>query len=291
MGSKGFSLDCKDLRISQNNGYVKLRFNEASPNFLNRNPGQEISFRGDISRNVISLDLIDNKGSTFISGIDVGNEQISNQEPRNFIYPYLSKRKVAGFHESINLNAANSVRGDLYNLYAKIDRIFNPQMPANEQYVQACQDIIGFQITSTPSQNGKQAAYVVTNQENIPLDAMGEGVANLVGLIVDLCMAENQLFLIEEPENDVHPKALKKLLNLITEKSINNQFIITTHSNIVAKYLGAYPNSKLFSISMEFQNRLPTSQIEKIENTPEDRRHILEELGYDFSISIYGQLG
>ncbi|QMS88388.1 AAA family ATPase [Nostoc edaphicum CCNP1411] len=279
---KGFSLDCKDLRISQNNGYVKLRFNEASPNFLNRNPGQEISFRGDISRNVISLDLIDNKGSTFISGIDVGNEQISNQEPRNFIYPYLSKRKVAGFHESINLNAANSVRGDLYNLYAKIDRIFNPQMPANEQYVQACQDIIGFQITSTPSQNGKQAAYVVTNQENIPLDAMGEGVANLVGLIVDLCMAENQLFLIEEPENDVHPKALKKLLNLITEKSINNQFIITTHSNIVAKYLGAYPNSKLFSISMEFQNRLPTSQIEKIENTPEDRRHILEELGYDF---------
>ena len=41
---------------------------------------------------------------------------------------------------------------------------------------------------------------------------MGEGVANIVGLLVDLCLAENKLFLIEEPENDIHPKALKGLL-------------------------------------------------------------------------------
>jgi len=91
--------------------------------------------------------------------------------------------------------------------------------------------------------------YIVSNRDNIPLDMMGEGIANLLGLIVDLCMAENQLFVIEEPENDVHPKALKKLLNLIAEKSVNNQFIITTHFNIVAKYLGAHPNCKLFSVS------------------------------------------
>ncbi|MCF2151605.1 AAA family ATPase [Desmonostoc muscorum LEGE 12446] len=279
---RGFSLDCKDLRISQNSGYVQVWINEVNQDFLNRNPGREVLFKLNILRNTTTLHLISDLGDTFFTSNDFKNEQIFNEEPRNFIYPYLSKRKVAGFHESINLSAANSVRGDLYNLYAKIDRISNPQMPANEQYVQACEDIIGFQVTSTPSPNGKQAAYIVSNQENIPLDAMGEGVANLVGLIVDLCMAENQLFLIEEPENDVHPKALKKLLNFITEKSVNNQFIITTHSNIVAKYLGAHPNSKLFSVSMEFQNRLPTSHIEEIDNTPEARRHVLEELGYDF---------
>jgi hypothetical protein len=110
---------------------------------------------------------------------------------------------------------------------------------------------------------------------------MGEGVANLLGLIVDLCMAENKLFLIEEPENDIHPKALKKLLNLIAEKSANNQFIITTHSNIVAKYLGALTDSKLFSVSMDFEIRIPTSHIEEIPNTPEARRNVLEDLGYD----------
>jgi predicted ATPase len=34
---------------------------------------------------------------------------------------------------------------------------------------------------------------------------MGEGVMNILGLIVHLAIAENRLFLVEEPENDVHP--------------------------------------------------------------------------------------
>ncbi|KOP23196.1 hypothetical protein AMR41_27315 [Hapalosiphon sp. MRB220] len=279
----GFTLNNKDLRIFHNSGYVHLYLKEVNPNILNLNPGQDILFRLELLVASSRLELIDTKGHTFQSNNGIYNYSILNQEPKNFIYPYLSKRKVTEFYEGINQNSANSVRGDLYNLYAKIDRISNPQMPANEQYVQACKDILGFPISATPSPNGKQAAYIVGNHDHIPLDMMGEGVANLLGLIVDLCMAENQLFVIEEPENDVHPKALKKLLNLIYEKSVNNQFIITTHSNIVAKYLGAHPNCKLFSVSMGFEeNRLPTSHVQEIDNTPEARRCVLEELGYDF---------
>jgi hypothetical protein len=155
-------------------------------------------------------------------------------------------------------------------------------MPANKQYVQACRDILGFPITAIPSANGKKAAYVVSNFESIPLEAMGEGIANLLGLIVDLCIANNQLFLIEEPENDVHPKALKKLLKLIAEKAESNQFIITTHSNIVVKYLGSQSDSKLFRVTMDFEERLPTSKIEEVGNSSEARLHVLEELGYEF---------
>ncbi|MEA5565796.1 ATP-dependent nuclease [Anabaena sp. UHCC 0399] len=280
---QGFSLNSMDLRISKDNGYVQLWIDDTNVEFLRRFYEDKFSFKLNILKNAITLEFLSaGNRMIFPSSNDLNNEQILNKEPNNFIYPYLSKRKVAGFNESINLNITNSVTGDLLHLYAKIDRICNPQMPAYSEYFQACQDIIGFQVTSTASPNGKKAAYIVTNQANIPLDAMGEGVANLVGLIVDLCMAENQLFLIEEPENDVHPKALKKLLTLIREKSANNQFIITTHSNIVAKYLGASPNSKLFSVSMEFQNRLPTSHIQEVDNTPEARRKVLEELGYEF---------
>lgn len=281
---QGFGLNSMDLRISKDKGYVQLWIDDPNVEFLrNFYYRGQLLFKVNIFKNSITLDFIStDQGSIFPSSNNLNNSQILNQEPNNFIYPYLSKRKVAGFKESINLNVTNSVTGDLLHLYAKIDRICNPQMPAYSEYFQACQDIIGFQVTSTASNNGKKAAYIVSNQDNIPLDAMGEGVANLVGLIVDLCMAENQLFIIEEPENDVHPKALKRLLALIMEKSLNNQFIITTHSNIVAKYLGASPNCKLFSVSMEFENRLPTSHIEEVENTPEARREVLEELGYDF---------
>jgi hypothetical protein len=213
---------------------------------------------------------------------DTGSYIIQNQEPKNFIYPYLSKRKVVSYNEIINLQFASSITGDFTNLYAKIDVLSNPTLPENQQYVQACSDILGFQITTTPSPNGKKAAYVISKSQNIPLDAMGEGIVNLVGLIVDLCVAENKLFLIEEPENDVHPKALKKLLKLIAEKSENNQFIVTTHSNIVVKYLGAQLDSRLFRVTMDFEDKIPTSNIEVVDNSPEARLRVLEELGYDF---------
>ncbi len=203
------------------------------------------------------------------------------QEPNNLIYPYLSKRKVAAFNHTINSSITSEVSGNFSNLYAKIDRISSPHVPSHSQYIRACKEIIGFQIGTTASSNGKQATYAFGNFEYIPLSSMGEGVANLLGLIVDLCMAEDKVFLIEEPENDIHPTALKGLLNLICEKASNNQFIITTHSNIVLKYLGAYSNNKIFRVDMKFQDSLPTSSIQQIDQSPEEKREVLEDLGYD----------
>jgi hypothetical protein len=74
------------------------------------------------------------------------------------------------------------------------------------------------------------------------------------------------------------------LLNLIIKKSETNQFIITTHSNIVAKYLGSIPSAKLFRVTMNFDPvGIPTSECESIDNTPEARRSVLEELGYEMT--------
>lgn len=116
--------------------------------------------------------------------------------------------------------------------------------------------ILGFPISTTPSEKGKKGVYIINKFEYIPLTSMGEGVPNILGLIVDLCMSENKIFLIEEPENDIHPKALKARLELIEMKSVNNQFIISTHSNIVTKYLGSVEGSKVFRVSMSFdENR------------------------------------
>ena len=50
-------------------------------------------------------------------------------------------------------------------------------------------------------------------------------------MLAEITLAKNKLFLIEEPENDLHPKALKALLELILESSASNQFVISTHSN------------------------------------------------------------
>lgn len=204
-----------------------------------------------------------------------------NLEPNNFVIPYQSKRKVGGYSEGITLGEVSQVTGTLSNLYAKVDRIANPEFqPAYSEYIKACDEILGFRVSTTNSGNGKKAAFIVRNEQSIPIDMMGEGISNLLGLIVDLCRVENKLFIIEEPENDIHPQALKKLLDLIIAKSSMNQFLITTHSNIVLKHLGASPGTKVFNVEMSLMDRIPSSSIHAVDSQ-EKRRAVLEDLGYE----------
>lgn len=212
---------------------------------------------------------------------EYGLPTFQSREPANFIYPYLSKRKAVGFVENFTLAHATDVKENLSDLYAKISRISNPEYPAYQEYKDACNNIIGLNISCSLSANGQQAGIIVSNSDNISLDEMGEGTTNILGLVVDLCVAENKLFLIEELENDIHPKALKALLELIIKKSEKNQFIISTHSNIVTKYLGSVDSGKIFHVEMAIKQRLPFSTISEIKNTPEERIKVLENLGYD----------
>ncbi|QLE52936.1 ATP-binding protein (plasmid) [Nostoc sp. C057] len=268
-----------DIRKNHNQGSIQLEFEGNLKKYFDANITNLIHE----NYNRLNIECINEK--LFINGQDINTYSnqhlISSEEPKNFIYPFLSKRKVMTFNEDIRYQFANSVSGNFSNLFAKVDRITTDGLPAKDEYIKACSEILGFPISSFTSHNGKKAVYIVDNFQNIPLELMGEGVANILGLILDLCIAKDKLFLIEEPENDIHPKALKKLLNLIVAKSETNQFVITTHSNIVLKYLGSAQMSKIFKVNMEFFNKIPTSSIAEVDNSPKARREILEDLGYE----------
>jgi hypothetical protein len=205
---------------------------------------------------------------------------IPASEPNNFIYPYFSKRKVVAFDPQIDERRTLEVAPDLRNLAAKVARLNNPAYDGYEEYARLCEQVLGFQVGTYGSSGGQKAGVSVGRYDHIPIEAMGEGVASQLGLIVDLCMADGNLFLIEEPENDIHPEGLKTLLRVINEKAANNQFIITTHSNVVVKNLGA--ESRLFTVELEFTPKtVPTSTIKQVENTPQARIAVLRQLGYE----------
>lgn len=238
----------------------------------------------------ISLDSIPNIIVTYNehpdrSRVDMDYIPFLEQEPINLIFPFLSYRKVKEYSEQVNLVEAKKVVGDFSNLFAKIDKLNNPDKPAYEYFRDACFNVLGFYVSSEQSDTGKFAAFSVDNDRSIPLTSMGDGVANILGLIVDLCSAENKIFLIEELENDIHPKALKALLKLIQEKSADNQFVISTHSNIVVKYLGANTESKVFQVTSEtdYDKKpiVPKSRIQEVLYNAQDRIRLLEDLGYD----------
>jgi predicted ATPase len=287
------ALRCSDIRTGQSHGSVTLKFSfadDTSGLFTSQFSTFNVGFdyvKYSLTQETINISLGNQFNGLALNDLPLRN-CIFDVEPDNFIYPFLSKRKVPNFQENVGQPYANSVLGNFAHISAKVDRISTDGLPAKDEYIRSCREILGFHISSFPSANGKKAVYVVNNFQNIPLESMGEGVSNILGLILDLCLAKNKLFLIEEPENDIHPKALKKLLDLIIEKSDTNQFVITTHSNIVLKHLGSSDLSKIFKIDMTFEDKIPTSYISEIENTPEARREILEDLGYElFDFDIW----
>lgn len=222
---------------------------------------------------------------TFVNtvGTQQGLNPLPAVEPHHFIVPYLSKRKTAVYQEDVRSQHAMQIGLNMSFLAAKLSRISNSSYPGHDQYSKTCKEILGFMVSAIPSDTGQRPGVYLPNRETIPIDQMGEGVPNIVGLLADLAQSEGKLFLVEEPENDLHPKALKALLDLILESSKVNQFVVSTHSNIVLRHLGAGPSSRVFEVTAKVAQLPIEAEIRLVENTPQARLEVLRDLGYEFS--------
>lgn len=278
------ALNSKDISIGEDLSIVRFTFEDLPKNLIqtdyrdNNVTGYVINLKTGSNNIVVERNEIKSLYSTNLANIE--------HEPNNIIYPFFSKRKVHSYSEVINENVATEVVGDFRNLVAKIDRLVTDGFePAGSNYKRYCNEILGYYITTAPSTNGKKLVFGVYNYENIPLVSMGEGVSNIIGLIADICLASNKIFVIEEPENDIHPKALKSLMRLIVESSEENQFFISTHSNIVMKYLGAKADTKIFQTNSQLNlvsnRRMFHSSISEVGNNVLERKAVLENLGYE----------
>lgn len=210
--------------------------------------------------------------------------KVRNIAPRHLIVPFLSRRKTAIYQEDVRQQNTNLIGNDMSFLAARLSKIANPGHPSFQKYSDACKRILGFLVTAVSSDGGQRPGVYLSNGDTLDISQMGEGVPNIVSLLIDLSSSEGKIFLIEEPENDLHPQALKALLDFILESSGVNQFIVSTHSNVVLRYLGSAQNSCVYSIGIGDRGELPVkSTISKIENSPGARLAALQELGYSFS--------
>jgi hypothetical protein len=206
-----------------------------------------------------------------------------NEQPNNYLVMYLADRRTAGFLEQVNASISRTPGGNLSNVYAKIDaRVSSDQLrPA---FQRACEHVLNLTLSTWQSGQGKAAGIEVDalSHQYIPLDKMGAGVANCVGLIVELLVSKGKLFLIEEPETELHPQALRGLLDLIADsaRDQNNQFVISTHSNVVVRHLGSLADTVIHHIE-----RLSPihSNAHIVSNDPASRLELLRSLGYELS--------
>lgn len=73
---------------------------------------------------------------------------------------------------------------------------------------------------------------------DIPAHLVSDGTINIAALIVALYFEEKSLIIIEEPERNIHPFLISKVVDMLKEASNEKQIIVTTHNPEIVKYAG-----------------------------------------------------
>jgi predicted ATPase len=274
---QNFEIGPGHIRLGQTD--ATIRHTLAGSNFLAWGKfarGERVRVAVDIPRVGTESISISRAGSQF----EVS--RIEGSEPNHLIVPYLSRRRPEHFSEDVRLENATNVYPGMRFLAAKLTRVAQPSHPRYQPYADACREILGVVITAVPSLNGQLPGAFVGTSDYIPLADMGAGVAQVVGLLVDLALADEKIFVVEEPENDLHPAALRALLALLAEAAKRNQFLVSTHSNLVLRQLGSQPNTRIYQVEADQYGAWPPeTKVTEVAPEPEARSRLLIQLGYE----------
>jgi hypothetical protein len=210
------------------------------------------------------------------------NQFFSSNRPSHVMVPFLARRKAPQFDHNIASGVQASVGGTFANLYSRIDLVATAGHPRHEQFQHAVRRIIGLPITTKATPQGKEAGFYLDDDNFASLDRIGDGITEMVALIVEMCLERNKVFVIEEPETNLHPSGLKALLEMTRSSSEQNQFIISTHSNIVVRELGFDEATKVFRVWRDGDDYREPSSVREVPRTPPAHIALLRELGYEF---------
>jgi predicted ATPase len=191
-------------------------------------------------------------------------------------------RKERTFSEDVSSNAQRRISGTLENLYSRIDLLANYGHRQHDMFRDAIERILGLKITTQASHFGKRAGFYFDEVKFIPMDKMGDGVSETLALIVELCTERGKIFILEEPEMNLHPSGLKALLDLVRKSVEDSQFFISTHSNVVLRELGGSDGTKIFQVFRNGKEGSLPSRVSEVEKTPRAHLDVLRDLGYEF---------
>ncbi|HVP94652.1 MAG TPA: AAA family ATPase [Methanoregulaceae archaeon] len=71
----------------------------------------------------------------------------------------------------------------------------------------------------------------------IPASMVSDGTINIAALIIALYFEERRVTIIEEPEKNIHPALIAKLVSMLKDASGRKQIIVTTHNPEMVKHV------------------------------------------------------
>ena len=74
--------------------------------------------------------------------------------------------------------------------------------------------------------------------KSLPSSLISDGTINITALIVALYFQQHSLTIFEEPERNIHPSLISKVIAMMNEISSTRQILITTHNPEIVRYAG-----------------------------------------------------
>jgi len=71
---------------------------------------------------------------------------------------------------------------------------------------------------------------------HLPASFISDGTVNIAALIVALYFEDKRFMIIEEPERNIHPYLISRLVSMLKEVSERKQIVITTHNSEFVKH-------------------------------------------------------
>ncbi|MCK5450853.1 MAG: AAA family ATPase [Candidatus Omnitrophica bacterium] len=118
---------------------------------------------------------------------------------------------------------------------------------------------------------------VYSGTKFLPAYLMSDGTINITALIIALYFEENPVIAIEEPERNIHPHLISKIVDMMKDVSerFEKQIIVTTHNPEMVKYAG------IENILLVHRDDNGFSQISRPSEKEEVRIFIENEMGIE----------
>lgn len=112
-------------------------------------------------------------------------------------------------------------------------------------------------------------------KEYLPASLISDGTINLIALLIALYFEKKALTIIEEPERNIHPYLIARIVEMMKDASQNKQILVTTHNTEIVKHAG------LDNILLVSRDRNGFSKISTPETKEEVQTFLKNEIGID----------
>lgn len=142
------------------------------------------------------------------------------------------------------ISGKNELESNGSNLAIVLRKILNNE-EERDKFSLLVQDILPFVDEVSVERLAEKYLYtslkeIYSDEKFIPASLISDGTINIITLIIILYFEKNDVIIIEEPERNIHPYLISKVIDIMKDVAtrFNKQIIISTHNPEIVKYAG-----------------------------------------------------